>query len=46
MATPNLIRRQRLSEVVDAFKRMQTVAEAKVKVSEEIAKEKKEEEAD
>lgn len=43
MTTPNLVRRERLAKVVDAFKRMQTVDEAAIKLSKEIAKKREEE---
>jgi len=43
VATANMIRKQKLSEVVDAFKRMLSVDEAARKLSQEIAREKEEE---
>lgn len=43
MTTPNLVRRERLAKVVEAFRRMQTVDEAAIKVAEEIRKKKEEE---
>lgn len=45
MTTPNLVRRERLARVVEAFKRMQTVDEAMKELSEKLAKKKKEREA-
>ncbi|GAI28979.1 unnamed protein product [marine sediment metagenome] len=43
MTTPNLVRRERLAKVVEAFKRMQTVDEAAIALSKKL-REKKEEE--
>ncbi|GAH56573.1 unnamed protein product [marine sediment metagenome] len=45
MPTPNTARRKQIEDVLAAAKRMRTVDEAARKVSEEIARKKREEEA-
>lgn len=44
MTTPNLVRREKLLKVVEAFKRMQTVDEAAIALSEKLRTKREEKE--